>query len=355
MSLKGRVAFITGASRGIGLELGLELARRGASVAVAAKTSDPHPKLPGTIHTAAEEISVLGEQNGTGAKGLAIQMDVRNENAVESAIERTVQEFGGLDIVINNASAISMKPTLNASVKSYDLMVSSTRHQTVKHARADNSVDLLQNSINARGSWLVSRFALPHLLDSASKSRNPHILTLSPPLNYGMLDSPSLLGGRSHGLTKKVSPGDVWPSQYAQTASAYTIAKFGMSLNTLALAAELRGNVGVNALWPYTLIGTSAMKIVAAGSGTVEEAEKKWRSPDIVAEAGVRILEEDGTKFTSQWVIDEIYLRRQHGFSDADIAKFSMGGPDTPLEALEEDLYISQQLREDLRAARAGQ
>ncbi|KAE8210961.1 hypothetical protein CF327_g5236 [Tilletia walkeri] len=333
MSLKGRVAFITGASRGIGLELGLALARRGASVAVAAKTSDPHPKLPGTIHTAAEEISVLGEQNGTGAKGLAIQMDVRNENAVESAIERTVQEFGGLDIVINNASAISMKPTLNASVKSYDLM----------------------NSINARGSWLVSRFALPHLLDSASKSRNPHILTLSPPLNYGMLDSPSLLGGRSHGLTKKVSPGDVWPSQYAQTASAYTIAKFGMSLNTLALAAELRGKVGVNALWPYTLIGTSAMKIVAAGSGTVEEAEKKWRSPDIVAEAGVRILEEDGTKFTSQWVIDEIYLRRQHGFSDADIAKFSMGGPDTPLEALEEDLYISQQLREDLRAARAGQ
>ncbi|KAE8222756.1 hypothetical protein CF326_g8315 [Tilletia indica] len=333
MSLKGRVAFITGASRGIGLELGLALARRGASVAVAAKTSDPHPKLPGTIHTAAEEISVLGEQNGTGAKGLAIQMDVRNENAVESAIERTVQEFGGLDIVINNASAISMKPTLNASVKSYDLM----------------------NSINARGSWLVSRFALPHLLDSASKSRNPHILTLSPPLSYGMLDSPSLLGGGSHGLTKKVSPGDVWPSQYAQTASAYTIAKFGMSLNTLALAAELRGKVGVNALWPYTLIGTSAMKIVAAGSGTVEEAEKKWRSPEIVAEAGVRILEEDGTKFTSQWVIDEIYLRRQHGFSDADIAKFSMGGPDTPLEALEEDLYISQQLRDDLRAARAGQ
>ncbi|KAE8214990.1 hypothetical protein CF319_g9045 [Tilletia indica] len=333
MSLKGRVAFITGASRGIGLELGLALARRGASVAVAAKTSDPHPKLPGTIHTAAEEISVLGEQNGTGAKGLAIQMDVRNENAVESAIERTVQEFGGLDIVINNASAISMKPTLNASVKSYDLM----------------------NSINARGSWLVSRFALPHLLDSASKSRNPHILTLSPPLNYGMLDSPSLLGGGSHGLTKKVSPGDVWPSQYAQTASAYTIAKFGMSLNTLALAAELRGKVGVNALWPYTLIGTSAMKIVAAGSGTVEEAEKKWRSPEIVAEAGVRILEEDGTKFTSQWVIDEIYLRRQHGFSDADIAKFSMGGPDTPLEALEEDLYISQELRDDIRAARAGQ
>ncbi|KAK0528617.1 hypothetical protein OC834_003013 [Tilletia horrida] len=329
MSLKGRVAFITGASRGIGLELGLALARRGASVAVAAKTSEPHPKLPGTIHSAAKGISEIGEKNGSGARGLAIQMDVRDADAVQGAIERTVQEFGGLDIVINNASAISMKPTVESSVKSYDLM----------------------NSINSRGTWLVSRFALPHLLESSKKSRNPHILTLSPPLNYGMLRTPSLLGSKPE---PENPAGDAYPAQFAQTASAYTIAKFGMSLNTLALAAELRGKVGVNALWPYTLIGTSAMKIVAAGSGPVEEAEKGWRSPEIVAEAGVRVLEEDGRKFTGQWVVDEIYLRRQHGFSDSDIARFSMGGEATPFEALEEDLYIPEELREDVRAARAG-
>lgn len=138
----------------------------------------------------------------------------------------------------------------------------------------------LMNSINSRGTWLVSRFALPHLVKSSSAGRNPHILTLSPPLHYNMLSTDP-----KHGT---------FPDQFATTASAYTIAKIGMSLNTLALAAELRGKVGVNALWPYTLIGTSAMKIV---SPNAEVEEQRWRSPEIVSEAAIRVLEEDGSKF----------------------------------------------------------
>lgn len=138
-----------------------------------------------------------------------------------------------------------------------------------------------QNNINARGTWLVSRFALPHLLESASAARNPHILTLSPPLSYSMFSTSPLLGA--------------WPDQFAQTASAYTVAKFGMSLATFALAGETRGRVGCNALWPYTLIGTSAMKVV---SRNAETEEKRWRSPEIVSEAAIRMLQEDGSKFT---------------------------------------------------------
>ncbi|PWN53225.1 NAD(P)-binding protein [Violaceomyces palustris] len=316
MSLRGKTAFITGASRGIGLEIAKSLATRGANVAVAAKTTEPHPKLPGTIHTAVEEINQIGERNGSGAKGLAIQLDVRDADAVKDAIDRTVGTLGNLDIVINNASAINVKPTVEASVKSYDLM----------------------NNINSRGTWLVSRFALPHLLKSASESRNPHILTLSPTLTYSMLSASSSRGG--------------FPSQFSQTASAYTIAKFGMSLNTLALAAETMGKVGVNSLWPYTLIGTSAMKIVSPNS---DVEEKRWRSPKIVSEAAVRVLEEYGATFSAQFLVDEIYLRRKHGFTDEQIAEFSLGGKETPLESLAEDLYISQELREDVLRARRGE
>ncbi|EPQ27534.1 uncharacterized protein PFL1_05072 [Pseudozyma flocculosa PF-1] len=312
MSLKGRTAFITGASRGIGLEIGKALARRGANVAVAAKTADPHPKLPGTIHTAVSEIDEIGERHNTGARGLALQLDIRDADAVEAAIEKTVERFGALDIVVNNASAINMKPTVEASVKSYDLM----------------------NGINARGTYLVSRFALPHLLRSSSQSRNPHILTLSPPLTYNTL-SPS--------------PADtIFPGQLAQTGTAYAIAKFGMSLATLALAAETQGKVGVNALWPYTLIGTSAMKIVSNN----QEEEKRWRSPEIVSEAAVRVLEERGDKFTAQFLIDEVYLRTAHKFTHNDLAAFSLGGSDTPFEDLAEDLYISQQVRDEVARVR---
>lgn len=207
-----------------------------------------------------------------------------------------------------------MKPTVDATPKSYDLM----------------------NSINARGTWLVSRYALPHLLRSSEQSRNPHILTLSPPLNYSMF-STSEKGG--------------FPSQFSQTASAYAIAKIGMSLGTFALAAETLGKVGCNGLWPFTLIGTSAMKIV---SKNADQEEKFWRSPEIVAQAAIRMLQEDGRKFTAKFVLDEVYLRRHHHFNDDQIADFSMGGKDTPFDSLREDLYITQEMRDDIRRARSG-
>ncbi|KAN0065769.1 hypothetical protein ACQY0O_000899 [Thecaphora frezii] len=312
---RGKTAFITGASRGIGLEIGKALARRGANVVVAAKTAEPHAKLPGTIHTAVAEIDQIGKETGSKAEALAVQMDIRNEQEVEDAIERGVQRFGGLDVVVNNASAINMKPTVEASVKSFDLL----------------------NNVNARGSWLVSRFALPHLLRSNICGHNPHILTLSPPLTYNTL-SPD----PSH---------TIFPAQLAATASAYAIAKFGMSIASLALAAELEGKVGVNALWPYTLIGTSAMKIVSGGS----KEEKRWRSPEIMAEAAVRMLEEKGSTFNARFLIDEVYLRRNHSFTDEQIAAFSLGGNQTPLDQLAEDLFISQEVRDDIARARNGQ
>ncbi|KDN40704.1 NAD(P)-binding protein [Tilletiaria anomala UBC 951] len=315
MSLKGKTAFITGASRGIGLEIAKALARKGANVAVAAKTVEPHPKLPGTIHTAVGEVNAIGEQNGTGARGFAVQLDVRDAGAVENAVESTVDKFGGLDIVVNNASAINLTSTVNATVKSYDLM----------------------NGINSRGTWLVSRFALPHLLRSASAKRNPHILTFAPPLNYSILST---------------GPKGCWPSDFQATASAYTIAKFGMSLATLALAAETLGQVSVNALWPYTYIGTSAMKIV---NPDAETEEKRWRSPEIMSEASIRIFEENAKAFTAQFLIDEIYLRRNHKFTDEQIRAYSLGGAETPHETLAEDLFISQEIREEITKSRRGE
>lgn len=315
MSLRGRTAFITGGSRGIGLEIAKALAHRGASVAIAAKTSDPHPKLPGTIHTAAEEVEKIGDGNDTGAKGLAIKLDIRDADAVKEALDHASGKLGGIDILVNNASAISMAPTIESTVKSYDLM----------------------NNINSRGTWLVSRFALPHLIESSRRSRNPHLLTLSPPLDQDMFStSPSK---------------SAWPSQFAQTAAAYTVAKMGMSLSTFALSAELRGKVGVNCLWPYTLIGTSAMKIV---SPNADVEEKRWRSPEIVSEAAARIFEEDGRQFTGRFLVDEVYLRREHGLNNDQIAQFSLGGKETSLDELAEDLYVSQTMRDAVQSARAA-
>ncbi|CAO1626992.1 unnamed protein product [Sympodiomycopsis kandeliae] len=315
-ALKGRSAFITGASRGIGLEIAKSLARKGVNVAVAAKSAEPHPKLPGTIHTAVEEINRIGEETGSGSKGHAIQLDVRDERAVEDAIEQTVGKFGGLDYAVNNASAISLKPTVQSTPKQLDLML----------------------NINARGTWLVSRFALPHLLKSAEASRNPHILTLGPPLSHDTFTTNPKTG--------------CWPEQFATTAAAYTLAKGGMALVNLGLSAELNGKVGVNSLWPYTLIGTSAMKVV---SPDADVEEKRWRSPEIVAEAAVRMIQEDGKVFNGQWIVDETYLRRNHSFKDDDIAKFSLGGPDTPMENLALDLWISKSLQDDVAKARKGQ
>lgn len=242
-------------------------------------------------------------------------MDVRDEKGVEEAIGATVDKFGSLDIVVNNASAINTTPTEKATVKSYDLM----------------------HAINARGSFLVARAALPHLLKSYQESvkawtpNRAHILTLSPPLT----DFRTLSTGK----------GGAWPKQFALTGAAYTMSKIGMSLLTLALAAETKGKVGVNSLWPYTMIGTSAMRIVNPKEG----AERGWRSPEMVAEAAGRILEQDASQFTGNFLIDELYLRDQ-GFTTAQLTKYSLGGPEIPFEKLTRDLYISGELEALLKA-----
>ncbi|TKY85481.1 hypothetical protein EX895_005643 [Sporisorium graminicola] len=317
LSLAGRTAFITGGSRGIGLEIGKSLASRGANVIIAAKTASPHPKLPGTIYTACDEIASAASSAGSDAVAHPVQLDIRDAGAVETAINDAAARFGGLDIVINNASAINMAPTHTASVKSYDLM----------------------NGINSRGTWLVSRFALPHLLESAEKNRNPHVVTLSPPLNFNTLSTTP--GSASSQLPP------IFPQQFAQTASAYTIAKFGMSLLTLGLAAETFGKIAVNSLWPYTLIATSAMKIVSKDAAV---QERRWRNPSIVAEATARLVEENAESFTGQFLVDELYLR-QKGLTLDQIKKFNVD-ESTPLDNLAEDLYISQELRDAIQASR---
>lgn len=316
LSLVGRTAFITGGSRGIGLEIGKSLASRGANVVIAAKTATPHPKLPGTIFSACDEISSAAASSGSSGVAHPVQLDIRDAGAVEKAIDDVASKFGGLDIVVNNASAINMTPTVSSSVKSYDLM----------------------NGINSRGTWLVSRFALPHLLESAGKGNNPHVLTLSPPLNFNSLST-------TPGPAEPEAA--IFPHQIAQTASAYTIAKFGMSLHTLGLSAETWGKVGVNSLWPYTLIATSAMKIVSKDAAV---QERRWRNPTIVAEAAARVLEEEGRSFSGQFLVDELYLREK-GFSLEDIKKFNVD-ESTKLEDLAEDLYISQELRAAIWASR---
>jgi len=244
-TLKGKVLFITGGSRGIGLAIALRAARDGARIAIAAKTTEPHPKLPGTIHTSAEEI------RRAGGEALPIQCDIRFPEQVESAVAETVAKFGGIDVCVNNASAISLTPTLETPVKMFDLM----------------------NQINYRGTWLTSRACLPHLL----KAKTPHILTLSPPLNL----NPRWFGPHT----------------------AYTIAKYNMSLVTLGLAAEFKGKVAVNSLWPQTWIATAAIMHVAGA-----EALKQSRKADIMADAAHAILTK-GVDYSGQFLIDEAVLR----------------------------------------------
>jgi citronellol/citronellal dehydrogenase len=252
-TLKGKTLFITGASRGIGLAIALRAARDGANIAVAAKTAEPHPKLPGTIHTAAAEIEAAG------GRALALAVDVREEDQVEAAVACTVETFGGIDICINNASAISLTGTLDTPMKRYDLM-----HQ-----------------INGRGTYLVSQKCLPHLL----KARNPHILNLSPPLNIE----------------------ERWFAPHV----AYSMAKYNMSLCVLGMAGEFRDQgVGVNALWPKTAIDTSAMRLLGG-----EAAMRKCRKPEIMADAAHVILTRDARAFTGNFCIDEEILRSA-GISD---------------------------------------
>jgi len=249
-SLKGKTLFVSGGSRGIGLAIALRAAADGANVAIAAKTAEPHPKLPGTIFTAAEEIERAG------GRALPVLCDIRDEAQVEAAVRRTVETFGGIDICINNASAISMTGTMKTDMKRYDLM----------------------QQINARGTFLVSRTCIPHL----RKAPNPHILTLSPPLDM----DPKWF--RSH--------------------VAYTIAKFGMSMLTLGMSAEFAGDgIAVNSLWPLTTIDTAAIRNLLGG----EAVAAMSRSADIVADAAHAILVRPARQTTGNFFIDEEVLRAE--------------------------------------------
>jgi len=247
MSLSGKTLFITGASRGIGLAIGLRAARDGANVVIAAKTTEPHPKLPGTIHTAAEAIERAG------GKALPLVVDVRDEAMVKEAVDATAARFGGLDIVVNNASAISLTPAVVTDMKRYDLM----------------------QQINTRGTFVVSKWAIPHL----EKAANPHILMISPPLDMS----------------------EKWFAPH----TAYTIAKFGMSLVVLGLAGELRSKgIAVNALWPRTVIATAAVNNLLGGEALMRAARK----PEIMADAAYALFTRPARTFTGNFLIDDTFL-----------------------------------------------
>lgn len=251
--LKGKTLFITGGSRGIGLAIALRAARDGANVTIAAKTAEPHPKLPGTIYSAAEEIEAAG------GKALPLVVDVRNEEIVKAAVEKTAETFGGIDILINNASAIQLKGTLQTSMSRFDLM-----HQ-----------------INVRGTFMTSKLCLPYLLEA----ENPHVLNLSPPLNME----------------------ERWFSSHV----AYTMAKFGMSECVLGMAAEFRGKVAFNALWPRTAIATAAVKNLLGG----DEMVKRSRKPEIMADAAHAILLRDAKTVSGNFFIDDDVMAEE-GVSD---------------------------------------
>ncbi len=268
MSLAGKTLFITGASRGIGLAIALRAARDGAGVAVAAKTDAPHPKLPGTIHTAAAEIEAAG------GRALPLAVDVRDEAAVKAAIDQAAAHFGGLDVVVNNASAISLNPVAATDMRRFDLM-----HQ-----------------VNTRGTFLVSKYAIPHL----ERAANPHILMLSPPLDMR--------------------------EQWFAPHTAYSIAKFGMSLVALGLAGELRPKgIAVNALWPRTTIATSAIRNLLGG----DEVVRRSRKPDILADAAYAIFHKPARSFTGNFLIDDTFLAGE-GMTDFERYRVDAGEPLAP-------------------------
>ncbi|WP_434992871.1 SDR family oxidoreductase [Arthrobacter sp. Ld5] len=263
-TLAGRTILMSGGSRGIGLAIALRAARDGANVALMAKTGEPHPKLEGTVYTAAEQIEAAG------GKALPIVGDVRNDDDVAAAVEATVRAFGGIDVVVNNASAIDLSKTPDLDMKRYDLMA----------------------DINVRGTFMLSKFAL----DALRGSRNPHILTLSPPLNLA--------------------------PKWAGMHLAYTMAKYGMSLTTLGLAEELKDDgVAVNSLWPATLIDTAAIRNMPGGSTLVQAA----RSPEIVADAAHALLVRPSRSCTGNFYTDEEVLREE-GITD--LAPYSLGAPE---------------------------
>lgn len=280
-SLKGKSLFITGGSRGIGLAIAKRAAEDGANVTIAAKTTKPHPQLPGTIHSAAAEIE------NAGGKALAVEMDIRHEEMVKDALAKSADHFGGIDIVINNASAIFLQPTESLEMKRFDLM-----HQ-----------------VNARGTFMVSKHALPFL----QKAENPHILMLSPPLDMS----------------------EKWFAPHV----GYSMAKYGMSLVVLGLAGEVKKqNIAVNALWPRTTIATAA---IANNFGM--DAMKQCRKPEIMADAAHIILSQPSSEMTGQFFIDDTLLA-QHGCDNFDqyrvdptkdlIPDFFVPTDDTPPESL---------------------
>jgi citronellol/citronellal dehydrogenase len=265
MSLAGKTLFITGASRGIGLAIALRAARDGANIAIAAKTERPHPKLSGTIYTAAEEIERAG------GKALPLVVDVRDEAIVKDALDRTAQTFGGIDIVVNNASAIQLTSVADTDMRRFDLM-----HQ-----------------INTRGTFAVSKWAIPHL----ERAANPHILMISPPLD----------------MEKK------WFAPH----TAYSMAKFGMSLVVLGLAGELRPKgVAVNALWPRTIIATAAVNNLLGGAARMRQARK----PDIMADAAHAVFESPARDLTGRFLIDDTLLA-ERGVTDFDRYRAEPGQP----------------------------
>lgn len=270
--LSGKTLFISGASRGIGLAIAKRAAQDGANVAIAAKTAEPHPKLEGTIYTAAEEVEAAG------GRALPVICDIRYEDQVQAAVAKTVETFGGLDICINNASAIQLTPTLETDMKRYDLM----------------------HGINTRGTFLVSKTCIPHL----KNAENPHVLNLSPPLDM----KPKWFGGHV----------------------AYTMAKFGMSMCVLGMAEEFRKDgIAFNALWPRTAIRTAAVQNVLGG----DEAMRRCRKVEILSDAAHIILTRPSREFTGNFCLDDLIL------ASAGITDLS-GYADVPDDELMPDFFV---------------
>jgi len=267
-SLKGKTLFITGASRGIGLAIALRAARDGANIAIAAKTADPHPKLPGTIYTAAKEIE------DAGGRALPLTVDVREEDQIAQALAQTATQFGGVDIVVNNASAIALGGSQQIDMKRFDLM-----HQ-----------------VNARGSYMTAKLAYPYLVHS----ENPHVLMLAPPLDMK----------------------EKWFAPH----TAYSMAKFGMSLAVLGLAGEFRpAGVAVNALWPRTTIATAAINNLLGG----EQIMRASRKPEIMGDAAHAIFCAPSRELTGRFLIDDVYLASQ-GVTDFDVYRVDPKSPLAP-------------------------
>jgi citronellol/citronellal dehydrogenase len=270
-SLQGKTLFITGASRGIGKAIGIAAAREGANVVIAAKSNVPNPKLPGTIHSAAEEVERAG------GRALAVKCDVREDEQIQAAVAAAVDRFGGIDVLVNNASAIHLAGTLDTPMKRWDLM----------------------HGVNARATFACSQACIPHL----ARSANPHVLTLSPPLSLS-------------------------PRWFAPHV-AYTIAKYGMSMCVLGMAEELRDRgIAVNALWPRTVIATAALNLLGG-----DALARHGRTAEIVADAAVAILKRDARSCTGNFFVDEDVLRAE-GITD--FGKYAV----QPGEELAPDLFL---------------